>query len=85
MNKLVDLSGNTTRNRFDPSASSCVLSVINFNVKSDKQNQVRRENTAAGVGSSHETSTIVTDRENLKVLRELLENDLLIGGEVDET
>lgn len=85
MHVLIDFSCNATQGRPDPLRLFSRLSPVHLNVEGNKQNEIRRQNTATRVGGQHGARAVATDRQSSNVMREIGKDDLLIRGKVDET
>jgi len=80
LNVFVDSSSNTTSGSFDNFGFLGVF-LVNFNVESNEQEQVRRDNSTTVESGDWRTNTVTTVRQRW----EKVENEFLVGGKVDET
>lgn len=85
MHILVDLSRNTTLDGLDHLGLLRRLLSVNVNVEGDEQNEVRRQDGATRVCCEHCTGTVTTDWQGSDPQVEVVEDDLLVGSEINET
>lgn len=84
MDISVNLGSDTTRNRLDLLGLSGRVSSVDLDVEGNEQDEVRGQDSTTGVGSKHGTSTVTTHRQDVGQVREVSEDNLLVGSEVDE-
>lgn len=81
---LVHLGSDTTLDSLDDLGLFGGGSSVDLDVECNKQNEIRRQDTAAGVGGYHSTSTVTTSWQDTQQLREVGIDDLLVGSKVNK-